>query len=143
VCLIIDANVVHRIFPSPSEDHRPIRDALANRAATLVYGGELKREYSRINWFRPFLRRLDQTGAAKIVPDSEVDAKSEALQVAGGYLSDDPHILALALITKVRLLCSEDNNLTMDFTNRDIINTPRGNVYRRAKHAHLIRKHCR
>ncbi len=142
MCLILDANIIHKVFPSPSADHQPVQEALTSLRVTMVYGGQLRREYLQIRWFRAFLRRLDQTGAAKIFPDDEVDAQTEAIRLAGGYLSDDPHILALAIVTNVRLLCSEDHNLSTDFTNGDIIRDPRGSVYRRAEHAHLLRRHC-
>ena len=143
MCLIIDTNTVHRVFSSPSPDHRPVLEALKNLKATMVYGGELRREYMQIHWFRAFLRRLDQSGAAKVFPDDEVDIRTENIRQSGGYKSDDPHILALAIMTNARLLCSEDDALSADFTNRDIIRDPRGNVYRRAEHSHLIQKHCR
>lgn len=143
MCLIVDANIIHKVFPSPSADHRPVQQALTGLKAMMVYGGQLRREYLQIRWFRTFLRRLDQTGAAKVFPDDEVDARTEAIRRAGGYRSDDPHILALAIVTNVRLLCSEDQDLSTDFTNREIIRDPRGSVYRRAEHAHLLRKHCR
>lgn len=142
MCLILDINILHKVFPSASADHVPVNKALRELKATLVYGGELRREYQRAGWFRPFLRRLDQQGSAKLIPDQEVDSQTEALRLAGGYRSDDPHILALAIIAKVRLLCTEDDNLSADFTNREIIDDPRGNVYRRADHAHLLRRHC-
>jgi hypothetical protein len=142
MCLIIDANVIHKVFPLPSADHQPVHDALANLKATMVYGGELRREYQKLLWFRPILRRLDQSGSAKVFPDKEVDAQTEETRNLGGYRSDDPHILALAIVTNVRLLCSEDQDLSTDFTNRAIIRDPRGSVYRRAAHVHLLRRHC-
>jgi PIN domain len=143
VCLIIDTNVIHRVFPSATADHRPVHKALASLRATMVYGGELRREYVRMAWFRAFLLRLDQTGAAKVFSDAEVDAQTERIRHAGGYRSDDPHILALAIVTNARLLCSEDDDLSRDFTNGAIIRSPRGSVYRRANQAHLLRRHCR
>jgi hypothetical protein len=143
VCLILDANIIHKVFPSAAADHLPVQEALTCLRATMVYGGQLRREYVQIGWFRAFLRRLDQTGAAKIFPDDEVDIQTEVIRHAGGYRSDDPHILALAIVANVRLLCSEDHDLSTDFTNRDLIRDPRGSVYRRAEHAHLLRRHCR
>jgi hypothetical protein len=143
MCLILDANIVHKVFRSPSADYRPVQKALAGRRATLVYGGGLRREYVKMGWFRSILRRLDQAGAARILPDNEVDACTRSVVRAGGYRSDDPHILALALVAGVRLLCSEDNDLSADFTNGAIIRRPRGNVYCRAGHARLLQKHCR
>lgn len=142
MCLIIDANTVHKVFPSPSEAHQPVRRALDKKSAKMVYGGELRREYLKIKWFRPFLLRLDQAGSAKAIPDGEVDAQTASLVHAGGYESDDPHILALARVANVRLLCSDDDSLSTDFKDKRFLADPRGNVYRQASHAHLLRKHC-
>jgi hypothetical protein len=140
VCLIIDSNVVHKIS---DVDHQPIMMALAAKKATLVYGGELRREYRKIkDFYHKILLRLDQSGAAKIYLDKEIDQKTDDLKQAGGYSSDDPHILALAIVTGARLVCSEDNAVCSDFKNKTLINNPRGSVYRKASHAHLIRKHC-
>lgn len=142
MCLIIDTNVLHKVFPSADADHQPIRRALAKRKATLVYGGELRREYLRSGKFTASLRRLDQSGAAKIFPDNEIDAKTQAIEQTGGYQSDDPHILALAIVTGARLLCSDDEALSADFKDKRLIDGPRGSVYRQARHVHLILKHC-
>jgi hypothetical protein len=143
VCLNLDVNILHKVFPSPSADHRPVHDALTTLKARLVYGGQLRREYMQTGWFRAFLRRLDQTGAAKAYPDSKVDAQTETIRRAGGYRSNAPHILALATVANVRLLCSEDEDLSRDFRNRKFIRAPRGSVYRRSDHARLLRSHCR
>jgi predicted nucleic acid-binding protein len=143
MCLIIDSNIVHKVFLSPDPDYQPLKKALDDRGATLVYGGELRREYLKMAKFIKRLRLLDQSGAAKIFPDALIDSHTGAVVAAGGYKSNDPHVLALAIVTGARLLCSDDDALSDDFKNKKLIDNPRGNVYRRAAHAHLISKHCR
>lgn len=54
--------------------------------------------------------------------------------------SDDPHILALALVSGVRLLCSRDTALHADFKNPRILR-PAGSVYQNRRHRHLLRAH--
>jgi hypothetical protein len=142
MCLILDTDIIHKVFPNPAEDFEPVHEALTSGKAKLVYGGELGREYQRMVQFRRFLLRLDQQGVAKKFPDTIVDAKAENLRQEGRCQSNDPHILALAIVSGVRLLCSEDEALGSDFTNPRILAAPRGNVYKRAGHAHLIREHC-
>ena len=107
-----------------------------------MYGGELTREYRKMDAFRRFLLRLDQQGSARQVADSKVDAETRKLTDGGFCVSDDPHIIALAQVGAVRLLCSEDEKLATDFTNPALRRNPQGNVYKRAEHAHLIHKHC-
>lgn len=87
------------------------------------------------------VRQLDQAGRAKAVPDAKVDARMDI--VVPHCVSDDPHIIALALESGARLLCSLDQALHTDFTNPQLINSPRGHVYQNAAHEHLIRRHCK
>jgi len=115
MCLIIDVNIVHKVYPTPKAEFRPVYTAISNRKAKIVYGGELTHEYERIEWFRRLLLRLDQQGSTLQVPNAPVNAETETLRQSGICLSDDPHILALARIAGVRLLCSEDNLLSDDF----------------------------
>jgi hypothetical protein len=64
--------------------------------------------------------------------------EEEKVKKRGYCTCDDEHIIALALVSRARLLCSNDQNLVEDFTNRKIINKPRGKVYKNSKHKHLI-----
>jgi hypothetical protein len=104
--------------------------------------GGLTREYKRMTQFRRTLLRLDQQGIAKQFPDADVDSETEKLQRCGLCKSNDVHVLGLAVASKARLLCSEDAALGTDFTNPAILSNPRGSVYKRLEHAHLIREHC-
>jgi hypothetical protein len=142
MCLIVDANTVHKVFPVASTAYAPIERAVKTGRAKLFYGGGFAREYSQIAWFRRFLRTLDQKGSAQIVPDATVDAAEEALLERNCCRSNDAHVLALALVSGARLLCSEDHELCDDFKDGQIIPSPRGSIYRNPGHVHLIRKHC-
>lgn len=142
MCLIIDSDTVHRVFPSPSIDYVPVFRALTEKRAKLAYGGELKRAYQGTS-FRRILFRLDQQGSTLIVPDAPVDAETRRLARDNVCSSNDHHILALAIVGRVRLLCSLDNDLAADFRNPKILKNPRGSVYRNTHHIHLITRHCR
>ncbi len=142
MCLIIDTNFVHRVYPTPDAHGRPIVQALVGGVARLVYGGELGREYGRMTEFRRWLVALDRAGHARKVPDAAVDLATQQLEQGGGCGSNDHHIVALAQVSGVRLLCSNDGQLHADFTNPALLNTPRGQVYQTAAHAPLITQHC-
>lgn len=142
MCLILDTDIVHKVFPEPLEDYKPVHRALMDGGARCVYGGGLTREYEKMVWFRRYLRILDQQGVARQFPDSQVDSEDGRLRNGGICQSNDTHILALAIVSRARLLCSEDGDLGTDFTNPDILSNPRGSVYKRSEHAHLIREHC-
>lgn len=142
MCLIVDANVVPAVFaPGISGDFQPVNDALDKRRAVAVYGGKLAREYHAMARFRGILKECDRQGILRKVSDSAVDRRTKTLRKKGACRSDDPHIIALAIESGVRLLCSLDKNLHADFTDPDILK-PAGSVYQKPSHRHLIRRHC-
>ncbi len=142
MCLIVDADVGPEVFvPGRSVDFQPIRVALEKRRAVAVYGGKLAREYRKMATLWRIILEYDRQGMLRTVSDAAVDRRTNALSKKGACRSNDPHIIALALESGVRLLCSHDQNLHADFTDPDILK-PAGSVYQKRSHQHLIRKHC-
>jgi hypothetical protein len=143
MCLIIDCNSAHKVFPAAHPDFVSLSKAIDRGDAKLVCGGKLKQEYQRMKEFWRYFVGLDRQGRTRLVSDSKVDAETLRLQETGACTSDDHHIVALARVSGARLLCSDDNALCNDFKNRNLLARPRGNIYRRADHAGLLRKHCK
>jgi hypothetical protein len=142
MCLILDANCLHKVFPSTDKEFLPIKNAITAGGAKLVYGGtKLLVEYKKVATAWRMIVALDRAGRTRKVNDSEVDAIESKLKAAGQLQSDDPHVIALASVSGVRLLCSHDQDLHADFTNPNFLQ-PRGSVYQNANHKHLIRQHC-
>ena len=141
MCLIVDNNLAPDFFCGSVSDLAPLKDAVLTSFCCLYYGGKLRREYFRSEKVKRMVKQLDQAGRAKAIPDAVVDAKEK--EVARQCISDDRHIIALALESGARLLCSLDQNLHTDFTNPELINHPRGHVYQNATHKHLIQRHCK
>jgi hypothetical protein len=142
MCLIIDANVLALTFRDPPhDDFAPLKKKLVGSAARIVYGGQLRREYLGMQRYRGILLELDRRGSARTIPDCDVDAATKVVLKEKCCRSDDPHIIALARTANVRLLCSHDKDLIRDFSDSEILH-PRGDVYQRHEHAHLISKHC-
>ena len=142
MCVIVDASVACLVFRrDPDSDFLPVFHWLhdASRDGCLVFGGELARELRRVQGARGYLRQLNQAGRAQRIPDADVDAEEQRVAGTGFCCSDDPHVVALALVSGARTLCSHDRNLQRDFTNRDLISDPRGKVYQRPTHVHLLR----
>ena len=141
--LIIDANCASAALSEPTHaDFAPLMRALTEGRAKLVVGGRLRAEYAKLAPVLRAFRTLNQAGRAVSVPDVEVDNEENAVTANFKLKSDDPHILALARVTRSRLLCSRDRALHADFTNPAIINRPRGFVYQDSTHEPLIRKCC-
>ena len=145
MCLIVDANVASLVFASPPDpEFRPVLDRIMRGAACgqLVHGGQLTDEYAQIKAVRRLVARLDQAGRARQLKPSDVAAETSRLQDTGALQSNDAHILAIARLGKVRLLCSRDQALHADFKNAAILDVPRGSVYQNASHAHLLDHYC-
>lgn len=142
MCLILDANCLHKVFPSADEEFLPIENAITSGKAKLVYGGtKLLEEYKRVALAWRMIVALDKAGRTRKVNDLKVDAMENSLMAAGQLQSDDPHVIALAKISGVRLLCSHDKNLHADFTDPHLMQ-PRGSVYQNASHKKLILQYC-
>lgn len=138
--IIVDANCCSKTFASPPHlDFLPITKALFNGNATLVCGGRLQREYSKVTVATRALLKLEQAGLLKILNHEEVDNLEGKLISEAVCLSDDQHIIAVAQISGARLLCSHDHALHSDFQNKKLIDKPRGGVYQDPTHEHLIR----
>ena len=146
MCIIVDMNVAHRVFLRENDpDFAPVHESLFGTSkpkASIVYGGQLLREYAGNNAVRRVIAILDRAARARRVTDDAVDAETTSLCSAGQCVSDDEHIIALARISGVRLLCSHDRQLHRDFTSKHLIDSPRGKVYQNASHVTLIRTFC-
>lgn len=133
--LIIDANVANEcLIPTP--DAEPVIRGLMNGKIRCVSGQRHKAEMLACR-FRSIYRQLLLAGRLTEFPEEQIDAAERDLPQP--LASDDPHILALAIASGARVLFSRDQPLHSDFTNKDIINTPRGRVYQNAdQHKHLL-----
>lgn len=147
MCLIIDTNVAARVFSSDADtDFQPVRDSLFRPhglKAKLIYGGKLLEECHRMQDLVFLLVELQRQNRVVFFADDVVNDEEERVAALGICRSNDPHVLALARVSGVRLLCTHDGDLITDFTNEDIIHTPRGKVYQRAEHAPLLARFCK
>ena len=146
MCLIVDINVAHKVLlVSDDPDFKDVHICLftnSNPKASLVYGGKLTDEYSTNHEIVKKLVELDRAGRARKVDDDHVNKEMEWIIQSELCKSDDEHIIALARVSSVRLLCSHDKDLHSDFTNKALLDKPRGKVYQKPRHKNLLRKFC-
>jgi predicted nucleic acid-binding protein len=142
MCLIVDSNSVSGVFLKTAKEFVKLHSAVTNRKIKIVYGGELTREYKQMANFWRLLAVLDRQGSTRKVDDMSVERETKKIAASGICRSDDPHILALARVGRVRLICTEDQNLREDIRNPNLLTSPRGNVYNVTSHYQLLRKHC-
>lgn len=173
MCIILDVNSFSNFRNTDNEDLEPVRNWLESDSGKIVYtstekfrceweagGGYelminlLYPESSpsssiRMGWQQTIIE-LQRMGKLKLVSAEDVQAKADALEQSGELRSDDPHIIALAMIASVKVLVVQrlpntlrrrargaDVALQADFKNRNFVG---GKVYTTKSHSHLLRR---
>ncbi len=131
MCAIVDADVAHQVFSKePTDAGRYFFDWVCKGKSRLVLGGL---ELHQLNRSGKEVRRMIQgvlmSGAARTVDSDRMTERVDSIRQEFQLKSNDPHIIALAQISGARLLYSDDKDLHKDFKNKDLIHSPRGNVY--------------
>ena len=139
MCVIVDTNTFHKFKEPNNEDMEPVRTWIEKRDGKIAYASTEKLEDEWDNGGIQNLRnQLRQVGKLKVVSSEDVEEKVNEL--SGEIASNDEHIIALALIARVKVLISYregDGNLFVDFKNRELVG---GRVYTRKTHTHLLQK---
>ena len=172
MCLILDANSLTK-FRDRDEDMEPVWYWLRRKNGKIVYsdtekfrsewehrgGVELMRQLLQdegadssslisIGWDQ-LMRQLQRRDKLKLVSAQDVQKKADELEQADILRSDDPHIIALAILADVKVLVVErvyddpkrpegrgrDSDLQEDFKN-----LVGGRVYQTKSHSRLLRK---
>ena len=81
----------------------------------------------------PGHRELQRSGNMKLIPAEAVLEKQRTL---AELTSNDPHIIALALVANVRLLAADDGKLETDYK-RLVKN---GKIYKTRKHRRFLKR---
>lgn len=148
MCAILDTNVLHQVFGDnrvPAGDE--FRAWLDTGKGTLVSGGKNFVELTRDLKFKRWAQNARLQGTLKLILDEPidgfdaVDAREQEIFGRGGYRSNDPHVIALAQISDVRLLYSNDGDLIDDFKDKRLLDRPRGKVYSTNASGEFTRAH--
>ncbi|MYB65818.1 hypothetical protein F4X73_14100 [Candidatus Poribacteria bacterium] len=138
MCAILDANTFSRFKDPTDNDMKPVWKWLEDKNGKIAYAitekFEAEWEKGGMNHMRDQLMR---SGQLKLVSEGVENLTNELID---RIKSDDPHIIALALIAGIKVLISYrqgDSDLFADFKSSDLVN---GKVYTRKTHAHLLTK---
>lgn len=137
MCLILDTNLFGDFFDPRKLDMAPVRNWIENKNGKIAYSatGTIKKEWEKLGPEKQKLIDIyRRAGKFKLVDEQAVMAEEKFLKQTGGLKSDDSHIVALALASKVNLLASEDQKLHDDFK-RHVRN---GKIYKDRSHKHLL-----
>ena len=136
MCVILDVNNIGKFNEPADEDMKPVWNWLDRQNGKIAYSNTKKFEEE---WERgggiQLRRELQRRNKLKEIPAQDVQEKAAELE--GKIESNDPHIIALAIIAKVKVLVSNDRRLHEDFKNRDLVG---GRVYQTKSHSRLLRK---
>ena len=136
MCVILDVNSIGRFKDPADEDMEPVWNWLDRRNGKIAYASTKKFEEEWEKGGGIQLRReLQRRDKLKEIPAQDVQEKAKELE--GKIESDDPHIIALAIIANVKVLVSNDRTLHEDFKNRNLVG---GRVYQTKSHSRLLRK---
>lgn len=149
MCAILDANCFSKFRDQDDEDMKPVQNWVDNKNGKIIYTDT---EKFKSEWLKggmtEQMRALEQAGKLRRVPFQEVEKKADELRHK--IESDDPHIIALAMIAKVKVLIVQrlpDIPRTGKRRNprgadpklqRDFKNLVGGNVYITKSHSHLL-----
>jgi len=118
MCVVIDANKAGDLC----NQDRPYLMALMqwiNRGGRIVSGGKLQEELFRITKMRELVTEWAKRGTLIQLPKDAVKAKED--EIKGVCKSDDPHVIAIAIISNARIVVTEDKKLIQDLQDLSIV----------------------
>jgi len=101
----------------------------------MVIGGHLKRELARSKQMLGTMAQLERAGRLHTFEGSDIDQLTADL--ADKCHSDDPHVVALVLMSKCPLVFSRDKGLHRDLKNNELIGFG-VSIYQNTTHDHLL-----
>ena len=129
MCAIVDANVAGEVFgDNRSPAGKEFFDWVSKRHGRIVAGGKLLEELNKTR-AREWVREAINSGRIIRVKKSDVEDLENQLRLDQICKSNDPHVIAVAILSGARLLYSNDESLQYDFKAKNLIDNPRGRVY--------------
>ena len=113
---------------------KPVRDWINKENGKIAYAPTEKMQ-EELEWHKPMKKRFSeyrQAGRIKLFDKEKVNEEESKLT---GLASDDPHVIALAIVSGVKLLVGGDVNLQKDFKKKI-----GGKIYKNKSHKHLLQR---
>ncbi len=114
MCIVIDTNTFASVFNAKSQDHdkfKPVLDWIIGGKGKIVYGGKkYKRELAQAHKYLNLFREFDKANKIALVDDDRVDQQQTELETVIEHRNfDDPHLIAIIIVSGCRLICSTDS----------------------------------
>lgn len=113
MCIVIDINVIKTVFNEEEKNHqyyKPVKDWILGGKGKMVVGGSTYyEELEKMYKFRKFYIALRKAGKVVVGCDEKIDNLELDLKETLNHRDfDDPHIVALLIISGCKIICSED-----------------------------------
>lgn len=118
MCVVMDANQAAN-FCSQNQPHLTQLMAWINRGGKIAVGGKLEVELFRIHAMRNLIGEWSKSGRLRRVSKEIIEKKE--LELKGKCISNDVHVIALAIISKASIVVTEDKELISDIGNKKIM----------------------
>jgi len=115
MCIVIDLNRIPSVlnpYESEHSEFQPILDWIDSRNARIVYGGtKYKTELRKMPKYFGILLERKKAGQVYEADDKSVDVVEEEINgKTRGTTFNDQAIVAIVIVSRCRLICSNDKN---------------------------------
>ncbi|MCX2680930.1 hypothetical protein OOZ15_13335 [Galbibacter sp. EGI 63066] len=123
MAIIIDTNSIANVFSPSSHKHtefKPVLEWILTGKGIMIYGGtKYKKELSKTPKYLPIIRLLKDVGKVIEGCNENIDKLQKEIENKNDDTDfDDPHLPAIVVDTKCRIICSEDTRSINHVTNR-------------------------
>ena len=130
MCVILDTSARDNVFGQRrTAAGKQFFEWLETRQARLVVGGKLAKELAKSRAFEKWAEVAVSDGRITNFGKSEVEKETHILSENWAGKSNDQHVIALARVSKARILYANDQPLCDDFKDTALITQPRGKIY--------------
>src|ERR1022692_2476003 len=138
MCVVIDANVIGKVFDPHSAEHhrfRPIALWITTGNGSVIYGGTKYMKELGSGKYLALFKELGTARRAVVIGTKNVDDRARALkQLVPEVEFNDEHLIALIGISKCRLVCTDDLKFLPYLRRKDL--------YRSEEHTSELQSPC-
>lgn len=116
MCMIIDTNTISCLFSADNKKHndfKPVLRWLVYDKAKINLGGRLLTEelaVGNLRHFIPLINELARLNKIHYINNVQVNLKEQEIKDNNSsHDFDDSHIIALAIVSKAKIICSDDS----------------------------------
>lgn len=120
--IIIDANCIAQVFSKNSLNHKefePVLNWILKGKGMMIFGGtKYKTEISKLKNYLTIIRLIKESGKIYEGNCELIDQYQHTVEnLSDDPDFDDPHLVAIAFVTKCKIICSEDDRSVKHVTN--------------------------